>query len=407
MIDFFQHLYSLFNDIAPFLILGFLVSGILSVTLTVDFISKYLGNKSYSSVVLASILGVPLPLCSCGVIPVTAFLRKHGASKGSSTSFLISTPQTGVDSIMVTYSLLGPILAIYRPIVAFISGIVGGSIVHAIDKKEDGSLNNTSCDDECCDEYSSNSKFIKILHYGFIRLPLDIVSPLVFGLIISALISILIPQNYFGEYGTGIIGMLIMLLLSLPTYICATASVPIAFALFTKGFSLGAVLVFLMAGPATNITTISVMFKVLGRRSLIVYLLTIVSCSLMGGIILDAFSPNLNIFASEYHVHMHGNSIINILCSVFLLFIILNSFRMKFLSNNKTSTNILDSDYIINVDGMTCSHCEESVQKSLLKINGINSVTADHKQGIVTILGKNYNIKEIKKLIVDLGYEIK
>ena len=118
MIDFFEHLFSLFNDIAPFLILGFLVSGVLSVILTVDFISKYLGNKSYSSIFLASILGVPLPLCSCGVIPVTAFLRKHGASKGSSTSFLISTPQTGVDSIMVTYSLLGPILAIYRPIVA-------------------------------------------------------------------------------------------------------------------------------------------------------------------------------------------------------------------------------------------------------------------------------------------------
>ena len=149
---YFNQLFSLFYEIAPFLILGFLISGFLSIFLTVEFISKYLGNKSYSSVFIASILGVPLPLCSCGVIPVFSYLKKHGASKGATTSFLISTPQTGVDSIMITYSLLGPIFAIFRPIVAFVSGIIGGTLVNWFDKEESIIRSSDKCEDDCCED---------------------------------------------------------------------------------------------------------------------------------------------------------------------------------------------------------------------------------------------------------------
>jgi len=404
--QYFTNIISLINEIAPFLILGFLISGILSIFLTVDFISKYLGENSYKSVVLASLLGIPIPLCSCGVIPVTAYLRKHGASKASSASFLISTPQTGIDSIIVTYSMLGPFFAIYRPIIAFISGVLGGGIIKATDKNGND-VENIECEDECCNEYSSESKIVRILHYGLIRLPQDIISPLVIGILLSGLISIMVPENFFSDYGTGIIGMLIMLIISLPAYICATASIPLAFVFYTKGFSLGAILVFLMAGPATNITTIAVSLKILGKRSTLIYLGSIVMCALIGGAILDFIAPKMNVFATDYHVHIE-KGIITYASSILLLGIIINSFRLQYFSKQVLNSNVDINSYSSTfIEGMTCSHCEESVKKSLLKINGIDDVIVNLKTGEVKISGENNQSLEIHSIIQQLGYKIK
>ena len=152
-----NNLLMMISEFAPYLILGFFISGLLSEFLTVDLVQKYLGSNSLFSVFLASLLGVPIPLCSCGVIPVSAYLSKHGASKGSVTSFLISTPQTGVDSIFITYAMLGPIFAIYRPIIAFVSGILGGTFVHIYDDRKKNIVDE-SCNDDCCDD-ESKSKF--------------------------------------------------------------------------------------------------------------------------------------------------------------------------------------------------------------------------------------------------------
>jgi len=404
--QYFTNIISLINEIAPFLILGFLISGILSIFLTVDFISKYLGENSYKSVVLASLLGIPIPLCSCGVIPVTAYLRKHGASKASSASFLISTPQTGIDSIIVTYSMLGPFFAIYRPIIAFISGVLGGGIIKATDKNGND-VENIECEDECCNEYASESKIVRILHYGLIRLPQDIISPLVIGILLSGLISIMVPENFFSDYGTGIIGMLIMLIISLPAYICATASIPLAFVFYTKGFSLGAILVFLMAGPATNITTIAVSLKILGKRSTLIYLGSIIMCALIGGAILDFIAPKMNVFATDYHVHIE-KGIITYASSILLLGIIINSFRLQYFSKQVLNSNVDINSYSSTfIEGMTCSHCEESVKKSLLKINGIDDVIVNLKTGEVKISGENNQSLEIHSIIQQLGYKIK
>ena len=161
--DFIALIWSLIKEISPFLLFGFLICGILSLILTVDTIKKYLGKDSLKSVFIASLFGVPLPLCSCGVIPVSAYLRKHGASKASTSSFLISTPQTGVDSIFITYGLLGPILAIYRPIVALMSGFIGGSLTHFLDKEKDMTYD-IDCEDECCDDTVHTSKLKRVLH---------------------------------------------------------------------------------------------------------------------------------------------------------------------------------------------------------------------------------------------------
>jgi len=398
-----NNLWMMINEFAPFLILGFFISGVLSVFLTVEIVQKYLGSDSVFSVFLASLLGVPLPLCSCGVIPVSAYLSKHGASKGSVTSFLISTPQTGVDSIFITYAMLGPLFAIYRPIIAFISGIVGGSLVYFTDDKKNAQVD-VECEDDCCND-DSKSKIYNILNYGFVKLPMDIAGPLIFGLILSSLIMVFIPSNYFNIVGSGILGMLIMLIVGLPTYVCATASVPIAFALNSAGFSMGAVLVFLMTGPATNITTMSVIYKILGRKNLLIYLFSIIICSIGFGVLFDFIFPGLSVEDNGYAVSHILSSNLQLILSFSLVVILLNSLRMKYFSDNKVSIS-LDNN-LLYIKGMTCNHCVDSVRKSLAKINGIEDININLSDGKLTYNSSIDIEKDVIDVILSLGYKIK
>ena len=402
---FISNLWMIVNQFSPYLILGCLVAGILSIFLTVEIIQKYLGKGKLSSVFIASLLGVPLPLCSCGVIPVSAYLHKHGASKGATTSFLISTPQTGVDSIFLTYGMLGPIFAIYRPIIALISGILGGSLVHLFDN-DTSKIDDSECEDDCCDDSKSKSILYRILNYGFVRLPLDIVNPLIVGILLSSMIIIFIPADYFEMYGSGITGMIIMLLLGLPTYVCATASVPLAFALFTKGFSLGAMLVFLMTGPATNITTMSVIYKILGRKNLLIYLSSIIFCSIGAGLMLDIFvPPPQSLIISNYNVNHIITPNVQLFCSVIFIGIILNSLKIKYFTNTKLTDNNLAN--LLLIEGMTCSHCEESVKKSLLKIKGISDISIELSTGRIEYIGDSKLENKVVQAIKSLGYKIK
>jgi len=402
---FISTIWLLIKEISPFLLLGFLICGFLSIFLTVDTIRKYLGKKSLGSVAAASLFGIPLPLCSCGVIPVSAYLRKHGATKASTSSFLISTPQTGVDSIFITYSLLGPVLAIYRPIVALISGILGGGLSLFFDK-EDDNIYDIDCEDDCCNNEKGSSAISRVFNYGFIRLPLDIVNPLIFGLILSGIFSIFIPSNYFETVGAGFSGMMIMLFLGLPTYVCATASVPIAFVLYTKGFSLGAVLVFLMTGPATNITTISVCWKILGKKSTLIYLFTIVVSSIGAGLLLDWSLPNLKLVSSGNEVSHLLSSRMYDLCGIALCVVMINALRIKIFSNSKI-INSEDAYTTIKVEGMTCSHCEESLVKTIMKLKGVKNVFADAKKGEVKLALENDVVNhEINDAINQLGFKV-
>ena len=216
-------------------------------------------------------MGIPIPLCSCGVIPVASTIRNSGASKGSTVSFLISTPQTGIDSIFMTYGMMGPVFAIFRPFSAFISGIISGIVVNRFD---DESHNHVS------KNYSNQEKVnlierLKIgFNYGFVVLPSDILVPLLQGLSVAAFISIVIPPDFIATYfsDSKYLVFILMLFISLPIYVCATASVPIAVALMAKGVSAGAVFVFLMAGPATNASSIAVVKKILGKKVMFLYL---------------------------------------------------------------------------------------------------------------------------------------
>jgi uncharacterized protein len=298
-------------DMSVYLLFGFFAAGVLSMFVSQRLVERHLGGRGFWPVLKASALGVPLPLCSCGVIPVAMSLRKHGASRGSTISFLLSTPQTGVDSILVTYSLLGGVFAIVRPVIALATGIIGGVLVDIFGQnsqpQEEGKENDKpeQCHECCCSHKAKmTDKFLAGMKFAFITLPRDIGGAMLLGLAIAGLIAALVPDDFFAKYlGTGIFSKFVMMLIGIPMYVCATASVPVAAALMMKGLTPGAALVFLMTGPATNAASFATIWKILGSRTAIIYLLTVASCALASGIMLDYFyfMPEMN-----HAAHNHG-----------------------------------------------------------------------------------------------------
>jgi len=308
-------------EMSPYLLFGFFVAGALSVLVSQRLVERHLGGRGLWPLLKASLFGVPLPLCSCGVIPVSMSLHKHGASKGSTIAFLLSTPQTGVDSIFVTFSLLGPVFAIFRPVAAFVTGIVGGALVNFFTrgkKSEDEPAE--KCTDDCCNVEKKTNRIVKGLKYGFVTLPRDIGRPMLVGLAIAAAITAIKPNDLFAAelLGTGIFAMVVMMLFGIPIYVCATASVPVAAALIMKGLTPGAALVFLVTGPATNAAAFTTIWKVLGARTAIIYLLTVAVSALSAGLLLDAMFPGLGA-SVRTHLHQMEPSIFGHISAVVLL----------------------------------------------------------------------------------------
>ncbi len=296
-------LWDTLEEMSPYILLGFLVAGVLSIFIPTSFVETHLGGRGTKPILKSSLFGVPLPLCSCGVIPVAASIRRHGAGRGAVAAFLISTPQTGVDSILATYALLGPLLAIFRPVAAFLSGVVGGLLVDRIAPDGETQARTEPCREACCAPAGKQSRWVRALRHGFVTLAGDIAKPLLLGLMAAGLIAVLVPDDFFtAQIGAGWAAMLLMLAFGIPLYVCATASVPIAAAMMAKGVSPGAALVFLMTGPATNIAAIATLWHILGRRAAIIYLLAVAGTALAAGWILDALVDGL---ALPVNVHMH------------------------------------------------------------------------------------------------------
>jgi uncharacterized membrane protein YraQ (UPF0718 family) len=315
------------TEMSPYLLFGFFVAGILSILISPNLVERHLGGRGIWPILKASLFGIPLPLCSCGVIPVSMSLHKHGAGKGPTISFLLSTPQTGVDSILVTLSLLGPVFAVFRPLVALVTGIIGGVIVNFLNRgTKDENTQPSKCTDECCKETNKKGKIVRVLKYGFVTLPRDIGKAMLVGLLIAAVISAVIPDDFLADklLGTGIFAMVVIMFFGIPIYVCATASVPIAAALILKGLSPGAALVFLITGPATNAAGFSTIWKVMGKRTAIAYLATVMACALGAGIILDKIHPNLDI-SLKTHIHQNGSSGLYHIAAVVLLAILVNA----------------------------------------------------------------------------------
>ncbi len=288
---------------APYLLFGFLMAGVLSVLISQDYVRRHLGGGGWLQSLKAALLGVPLPICSCGVIPLAASLRKHGASRASTASFLASTPQTGVDSLMITYALLGWVYALFRAVIAFVSGVVCGMAVGAASPKEEQEA--PECTDECCQP--KDTPIVKrMLSYGFIALPRDIARAMVLGIIVSGIISGLVPENFFADrMGGSMAAMFLMLLIGIPLYVCSSGSVPIALAFIKAGISPGAVLIFLITGPATNAATLTTLWKIIGRKQLIVFLVTLSLCALSAGFIMNSMGLHLSVVEQACKSDMH------------------------------------------------------------------------------------------------------
>ena len=311
---------------APYLLLGFLIAGILSTFVPVSFIETHLGKRGLWQIVKASLLGVPIPLCSCSVIPVAASLRKHGATKGATVSFLTSTPQTGVDSIAATWGLLGPLFAILRTLIAFITGCICGVAVEAFTPPPENE--EKDCDDEACPSChptKGTDRWKQVFTYGFGVLPRDIGRALLLGIVISGLLSALVPEDFFTRWlSSEWLSMLAVLGLGIPLYVCSTGSIPIALAMISMGLSPGAALVFLITGPATNAATLTTVFKTMGKKVVSIYLTTLAACALSAGWLLNRILSSERIVEHVEH-HAMGAGRFEQICSLLLIGLLISA----------------------------------------------------------------------------------
>ena len=289
----------LINEMSPYLLLGFFYAGVMHAFIPGMEYNRYLGGKGFKSVFYGALFGVPLPLCSCGVLPTAMSLRKQGASKGATASFLISTPETGVDSIIATYSVLGLPFAVIRPVAAFCNAIMGGWLINKFGDKDEVVPVDASAKTCCCHHKQEEThhegflgKMREALRFGFVEMIEDIGKWLVIGLVIAGLITVFVPDEFFALFrGNTQLSMLLVLCIAIPMYICATGSIPIAVALMMKGLTPGAALVLLMAGPACNMASILVINKTLGRKSLVFYLVSIITMAILWGHVVDYLLP--------------------------------------------------------------------------------------------------------------------
>lgn len=298
-----SNFWNLVIESAPWLLLGYLLAGIIKQLIPSSWVQSQLAKPGFLSIFKGAIIGAPLPLCSCGVIPTALAIRKAGASKGATASFLVATPETGVDSISFSYAVLGPVYALARPIGALVSALVAGVLVRIWDSEDDVVVA-TESKGGCCSSAAKTAvveqprgllaKLTASVKYGYGNMIADTAKWLLIGLIAAAVITTFVPQSFFLRWGDGLLAMIIMVIVGLPMYICATASTPVAASLLFAGASPGAALVFMLTGPATNIATMGVIKEQLGTRSLLAYLSGVIVTAIICGLILNSLVSYYN-----------------------------------------------------------------------------------------------------------------
>jgi len=414
-----NEVYLTFMEMAPYLLLGLTFAGVLHVLFKKEFVARHLGGNGIMSSIKASIFGVPLPLCSCGVIPTALSLRKSNASEGSVVSFLISTPQTGVDSIIATYGMLGPVFAIFRPIAAFIMGIAGGVITGlTVKPAKKASFVQTGSETVQDSDHDVGGTILdkvkKMVTYGYGSFLDDISIQLVVGILISGIISWAVPDDFFTNYvSDGIGGMLLMIIAGIPLYVCATASIPIAVALMIKGLSPGAAFVFLAAGPATNAATITLITNAMGKKVVTIYLSVIAVGAILAGYALNFVYSFINVDPVKQIAHQHVHvSISTYLISGFFGVLVLLSLLRKSgvlksrgtCTDGSFSTGGGNTTTTIPVTGMTCHHCADHVTKSIRQVKGVESVSVDLHGAKAAITG-HFDLEQVKEAVVEAGYK--
>jgi uncharacterized protein len=389
-------------DVAPSLILGLFIAGLLHVFLRRERISRHLGRPGAASSAKAALLGVPLPLCSCGVIPAAMSLRMDGASPGATTSFLVSTPETGVDSIALTAGMLGWPVAAVKVAAAFLAGFVSGVIV---DSTHAGSgIRPAPAAPETCGA-ESGGRPRRLWHYAFSVIFRDLYGWLAVGIVISALLSMLVPAGSLAgvSWLQGPLGLLAALVVGIPMYVCSTASVPIAAGLVQAGFPAGAAIVFLMAGPATNAATLGAVRKTLGGRVFVIYLGTIVFFSLLAGLVMNAigFSPGPAVAEGPSPLHVLQVAAGGILAAGIAWFAGMDLLALLSRLRARASTG----STILAVDEINCPTCESKVRTALLQLEGVRAAVVSRDSGTAFLsTAPGFDPEKALELVKGLGY---
>lgn len=396
----FSAIWQIWIEMAPWLLLGALAASLVHVFLPTGFVSRHLSGRL--GVLKAVLVGIPLPLCSCAVIPAGLGLKKSGASDGAAVGFLISTPQTGIDSVLVSGSLLGWPFAILKVIVALLTGWVGGLVVGTTEKS--GTLLNV-VQPEPKSIMAPHRNRWTAFHQHFFMLIQSLWGWLVIGVLISAAISHWVPEDTIASLPgfTGWPSLLLVLLIAIPLYVCATASVPIAAALVGSGLPAGAALVFLMAGPATNLATIGAVYKTLGRRPLTIYLTSIIVGSILAGALFNQVIPTAVVSS---HMHSHAptwweTSTAIVLCGmvIWFAFIDVKSFWERFQPAAETPGRRFA------IEGMTCNGCAAKLKSSLLSDSQIIEARVSFATASATIEGEATDDR-IKQLTTQAGFSV-
>ncbi len=379
---------NILNEMSPYILLGFLIAGFLHIFVRPSAMTRHLSGPGFKPVVKAALFGIPLPLCSCGVLPTAVALRRRGASKAASTSFLIATPQTGVDSIAATYSLLGLPFAIIRPVAALAGAVAGGMAVGKLDPEEkEGQVDVP--DDEPVPA-SFWGKVVASVRYGLVDMVASVGKWLVIGLVVAALITVFVPDSLFvGLSNYPLLAMLAVVAVAIPMYICATGSIPIALSLMLKGLSPGIAFVMLMAGPAANFASIMILNRTMGRRATAVYVGSVVVTAIAFGLVIDLLLPRSWFVpgGSAAAACVHGVDWFATACSALLVALLAYSafVTRKHSHNHNINTNMTQT-YII--EGMNCPHCQASVTKAIAALEGVEEVNVSLADGTAVVTGE-------------------
>ena len=415
--DFINEFIGILNMMSPYLLIGFFISGLLHVYAPNSLFRKHLAGNNMKSVFWASLIGVPLPLCSCGVIPTAMSVKNEGASNGATVSFLISTPQTGVDSILATYGLLGLPYAICRPIFAFVLAMFGGLFVNLWG----GDKNETKNNNTQRKAIQNNKTWKDVFIYGFVTMIQNFGKWLVFGLLIAAAITAFIPPSYFDFFSKNyFLNLLAVLAISIPMYVCATGSIPIALSLIAMGMSPGTAMILLIAGPATNVASITVVKKVLGSKTTLLYILSVVVGAIICALIVDLVLPDHWFAIAQTEVAMchgtHTTAWWQIASSILFVLMFINAFVQPYIQQRKTKSKQTTSAVsatpsftfapkkTYHVNGMNCNHCKTNVERALLQLPSVTYVLASYQKCTVEVEG-SATAEQVKNCVESLGFE--
>ncbi len=402
---FIHQLWQVMLDLSPSLLLGLFIAGLVHLYLPKGMVHRGLNRPDLGSVARAALIGVPLPLCSCGVIPTALGLRNQGASKGATTAFMISTPQTGVDSLLVSASFLGWPFALFKLAVAFVTGVIGGTLVNRFTVPDDRPRHESVV----IAAEPGVGGLRGALHYAVFDLLAAIDLWVLAGVLAAALIATFIPTDYLAglTWTQSIGGMLLVLAVSIPLYVCTTGSVPIAASLIAAGMPTGTALVFLMAGPATNIATLGAVYRVLGARVLAIYLWTVVLMSILLGLSFDALLQGVHVGWAVPTVAAGGHSPSYLAIGFALLLSGLQAYllglRLKAILQVRRETG-QETDLMLEVEGMSCEHCVASVKKSLEGVAAVSEATPDLASGLVRVRGDHTDVTDLIRAVGKAGF---